>query len=150
MNGVKVERKSRGRVETASLPSAAAAAAADGDEFRAQVLSAGKRRADEEADQLLARVEELGAQLIKRPALPAVEMYRDAVRRFVALVVNRGLGLLASSVRERSRIKVYAVVREIDARLLELLEAALAEGKEPLRILALVGEIKGLLISLRL
>ncbi len=148
---MKIERKSRSSARRPELRNAAAGHRTEGDEFASVLRTADRRIADGEVARLTASVEELGNRLLKAPSMALAQAYRDAVRAFVKEVVENGFIISNSAVDEApGQRKVYALVEEIDDHLLQLLRIVLGDERESLQLLHVIGEIKGLLVSLRL
>lgn len=111
-------------------------------------------RSPEESDavaaELLDAVFRAGDRLKRRTDAAALKTYREAVQRFVALVVKHGLGVehtqSGSDVLKRKR---YALIRVIDEKLDRLASAMLANQRNQLELLAKIDEITGLLVDLR-
>ena len=98
---------------------------------------------------LLDAVFETGDRLKRHQDGASLTAYRDAVRRFLGAVVQRGLGVeertSGSTIMRRKR---YTVVRVVDAKLEELAAGMAATQREQLDLLARVDEINGLLVDL--
>ena len=147
---MKIEHKSRPFSGVAESRSATGIRAAS-DGFAGVLKTVDRRLADGEIARLTARIEELGGRLVEAPSITLAEAYREAVSALVKKIVENGFTISNSSVQEaRGAHKMYALVQEIDDRLLELLRTVLDGAHEPLHLLGLIGEIKGLLVSLRL
>ena len=149
---MKIERRqglSAGAAEGRSAAGGGVRAASAG--FSGVLKEADRRLADGEIERLAGRIEELGGRLAEAPSITLAEAYREAVGALVKKIVENGFAISHSSVQEkRGTHKMYALVQEIDGRLLELLRTVLDGAQEPLQLLGLLGEIKGLLVSLRL
>jgi len=110
-----------------------------------------QKQDEAELDLLFGDVTQTGEVLITEQSMEAVELYRKAVRRLVEHVVKQGLHVVSGSVADRTgRRKLYMTVDEIDKRLLEMAQSIMLKQHNALNILRDVGEIKGLLISLRM
>ena len=148
---MKIERKSRSSSQLPELRNAAAGSRPEGGEFASVLRTADRRIADGEIARLTASVEELGNRLLEAPSMTLAQAYRDAVRAFVKKIVENGFVISNSAVDEAGgQRKVHALVEEIDDHLLQLLRVVLGDERESLQLLHLIGEIKGLLVSLRL
>lgn len=103
---------------------------------------------DETAGELLDAVFEAGDRLKHHADADALNRYRDAVRRFLGAVVQRGVGVeertSGSSVLRRKR---YTLVRVIDAKLEQLAAGMIASQRDQLDLLARVDEINGMLVD---
>jgi uncharacterized protein YaaR (DUF327 family) len=105
--------------------------------------------AEAETAELLDAVFEAGDRLKRRRDTATLEAYRETVRRFLSVVVQRGVGVeertSGSNIMRRKR---YTLVQVIDAKLEELAAGLVASQREQLDVLARVDEINGLLIDL--
>lgn len=148
---MKIERKSAPSSGVLESRNAAAETRPGSGEFAGALQAADRRIADGEIARLTASVEALGNQLVDAPSIALVEAYREAVGALVKKIVKNSFAISNSSVQEaRGQRKIYALIREIDEHLLELLRTVLSDAHESLHLLDLIGEIKGLLVSLRL
>lgn len=122
----------------------------DSEVFRAALEAEFEKSSEMEAGGLCDRVFALGEELLSKQSLEGAIRYRDAVRLLVERIVRSGLSVSTSEVADRfGRRKLYSVLREIDAQLLQLLASALERQQAQLGILDLLGEVKGLLVSVR-
>ena len=138
--GVKTDRVSRSESGKAHEP----------DLFRSLLDEAGAGQQKAELDRLLQEVNEKGNQLVAAQSLDAAYVYRQAVKQYLDVLVKGSLAVASNTTTDRfGKQKLYTVVQEIDRRLIELLDLAITDQKEPLRLLKIVGEVKGLLISLQ-
>ncbi|MDQ0339893.1 uncharacterized protein YaaR (DUF327 family) [Caldalkalibacillus uzonensis] len=98
---------------------------------------------------LLQKIEAAGEQLVKRRTLAHLFQYKRLVKQFIEEATQRGLKWTE---REGSyahgRFKVYHLIEQVDEHLLQLTDELLATEEGHLQLLALVGEIKGLLVEL--
>ena len=103
----------------------------------------------DEIDRMLMHVAHLGDALVFSQSIRAVEAYRIAVKKLVDHIVKNGLAVKNEALSDsRGRRKLYAILEEVDRHLLTLLQHALHNQLEPLEIHSIVGEVKGLLITL--
>lgn len=124
--------------------------AGDAELFRAALEAESEKILELETGDLCDRVFALGEELLSKQSLEGAVRYRDAVRRLVDRIVKSGLSVGAAEVSDRfGRRKLYLVLREIDSQLLRLLSSTLERQRAQLGILDLLGEAKGLLVSVR-
>lgn len=118
--------------------------------FRTLLEEAGTDPQKSELERIQSEVNRLGEVLIAVQSLDAALAYRKAVKRYLDILVKGSLSVAAKISRDRyGKQKVYAVVQEVDEHLASLLDLSLDDQKDPLQILQIVGEVKGLLISLQ-
>lgn len=100
----------------------------------------------------LARLDELGARLATDLTMGNLKAYKETVRDFLAAIqreavtVQNELEWDYQAWQHRS----LAVIRQVDQELDELGRMVLEHEQDRLKILAKIGEIKGLLLDLRI
>lgn len=104
---------------------------------------------DAEAAELLDSVFEAGDNLKHHTDLESLRKYKDAVRRFLSVVVKRGLDVQehqsGSDVLKRKR---YALIRVIDDKLERLAAGMISNQRNQIELLARIDEINGLIVDL--
>ena len=94
-------------------------------------------------------IEDQGKILSKSQTVEDLKRYKKLVKEFMDDAVNNGLKLEEQrGFNRRGRTKVYKIVKEVDSKLINLTNAVLDKEKNGLKILNLVGEIKGLFINM--
>ncbi len=106
---------------------------------------------DTDVEQLLDEVQEAGRHLAAYPGPENVQAYKERVRRFVKLVLDRSVTLTEVEGRLRKDMKKpkYLLLQVIDEKLEKLGAYILTEQRDKLEILRRVDELHGLLIDLR-
>ncbi|EGL82056.1 protein of unknown function DUF327 [Caldalkalibacillus thermarum TA2.A1] len=98
---------------------------------------------------LLQKIESAGEQLAERRTLAHLFQYKRLVKQFLEEAVRGGLKWMEREGRDaRGRLKVYHLIEQVDQHLLELTDELLATEEGRLKLLAVIGEIKGLLVEL--
>ncbi len=121
----------------------------EADLFQVLLDEAGSDQQRSELDRLLQEVNQKGDVLVASQSLDAAYAYRQAVKKYLDILVKGSLSVAAKTSTDRfGRQKIYAVVEEIDRQLIDLIDLVIKGQKEPLQMLKIVGEVKGLLISL--
>lgn len=104
---------------------------------------------DAEAAELLDDVFESGDNLKRRSDVESLRTYKEAVRRFLSVVVKRGLEVeqrqSGAGVLKKKR---YALVRVIDEKLERLAAAMVSNQRNQIDLLSRIDEINGLLVDL--
>lgn len=103
---------------------------------------------DRTVEQLIAEVDEAGKELLGRPNGDHLRRYREAVKNFLVVAVRRSFRVHVVEGRG-AHPKLYVVVDKIESRLDELARQVLAAHRNPLRLLAQVEELRGLLLDLK-
>lgn len=103
----------------------------------------------ERLTQLMQKIEDQGKVLAESRTVEELRKYKALVKEFMDEAVQNGLSLEERrGFNRRGRTKIYKIVTEVDKKLLELTDAVLKQEEQGLKILDLVGEIKGLLVNL--
>ncbi|NNM53116.1 MAG: YaaR family protein [Spirochaetales bacterium] len=106
---------------------------------------------DTDIERLLDEVQESGRHLAAYPGPENVQAYKERVRRFIKLVLDRSVALTEVEGRLRKDMKKpkYLLLQVIDEKLEKLGAYILKEQRDKLEILRRVDELHGLLIDLR-
>ncbi|TYP57390.1 YaaR family protein [Thermosediminibacter litoriperuensis] len=124
-------------------------AASGGSRFQELLKSAREVCIREQLEGMLASIEEQGRRLVKTMSLADLKKYREMLARFLRQCVESGLDLKEERFFNRyGRQTVLTAVRIVDRKLLELTELVLSESADAVRVLAIVDEIRGLLLDL--
>jgi uncharacterized protein YaaR (DUF327 family) len=98
---------------------------------------------------MLKDIEDQGKRLSETVTVSDLRKYKQLVKQFMEEAVEHGLKLEErSGFSRRGRPKVYRIVTEVDKKLLELTDAMLKKQEKGIKILDLVGEIKGMLLNI--
>ncbi|TWT27843.1 DUF327 family protein [Planomicrobium sp. CPCC 101110] len=98
--------------------------------------------------QLISRIDIHGEKLAKQKTLENLRDYKKLVKQFLTEALNSGLQLSEKQSFHTGGMKTHQLLEVIDRKLLELQDEVLANEKEGIELLELIGEIKGLLINL--
>jgi uncharacterized protein YaaR (DUF327 family) len=105
---------------------------------------------DAEAAELLDSVFEAGDHLKRRTDLESLRAYKDSVRRFLSVIVKRGIDVQhRQSGADIVKQKRYALVKVIDDKLERLASAMISNQRNQIDLLARIDEINGLIVDLR-
>jgi hypothetical protein len=103
----------------------------------------------EQLDGELTAIQEQGRRLARNMSLSDLKKYRDMVAGFLKLCISGGLSCKEERLSSRyGRTKVLTIIKTVNQKLLAMAEALLSENKDSLKVLALVDEIRGLLLDL--
>ncbi|ADL06810.1 YaaR family protein [Thermosediminibacter oceani] len=123
-------------------------AASGGSRFQEILRSAREVCAKEQLEGMLASIEEQGRRLVKTMSLADLKKYREMLARFLRQCVESGLDLKEERFFTRyGRQKVLTAVKIVDRKLMELAELILSKS-DAVKVLAIVDEIRGLLLDL--
>jgi len=116
------------------------------EELQGAILDEDKH--EESFEQMMAQVEEEGKQLVAHPDDKHLRTYKDAVKKFLTAMVKKAFKIKMVEGRGPNP-KIYVCIEKIEGKLEELTGAVLSQQKAPLRILAQVEELRGLLLDLK-
>ncbi|OEF97823.1 YaaR family protein [Desulfuribacillus alkaliarsenatis] len=103
----------------------------------------------ERFNQRLLDIERQGERLAEHRTVDDLNKFKRLVKDMLDETVKFGLKLEErQGFNRRGRNKIYKIIKEVDKKLLEVTDAALDKQKKNIEILALVGEIKGLLVNI--
>lgn len=103
----------------------------------------------EKINKLIQDIEDQGKVLAETATIEELRKYKKLVKEFMDDAVKNGLAMEERrGFNRRGRTKTYKMITEVDKKLLELTDAVLKKEEKGLRILDLVGEIKGMLINI--
>jgi len=109
------------------------------------------RRTELDTDKLNQKIQDIedqGKVLSQSLNIEDLRTYKQMVKDFMQDAVKHGLKLEERrGFNRRGRTKVYKIVTEVDKKLLDLTDAVLQKQEKSLKVLDLVGEIKGLLLN---
>ncbi|MFO7171484.1 MAG: YaaR family protein [Bacillota bacterium] len=119
-------------------------------DFHAQFQSARLTQARHRLDELLSRIDALGAELAERMTLGSLRAYREAVREFLRTVQEAAVQVETEMEWDyRSwEHRTLTIVRKVNQELEALAQDLMDREQGRLRLLERLGEIKGLLLDL--
>jgi len=102
----------------------------------------------ERLQQKLALVEEHGQLLAESQTIEHLESYKEKIKNFLKDALDQSQQLEEKrGFNRRGRTKIYKVVEQVDAKLLQLTDTVISGESRRLDILDQVGEIKGMLVN---
>ncbi len=105
-------------------------------------------REERSLDQLIEEVETEGKELVAHPDETHLKTYREAVKRFLMAAVSRAYRIRVVEGRGPNP-KLYVCIERIESKMEDLTREILSSQRQPLRILAQVEELRGLLLDLK-
>ncbi len=110
------------------------------------------RRMELDTDKLNRKVQDIedqGKVLAQSLNIEDLRTYKQMVKDFMQDAVKHGLKLEERrGFNRRGRTKIYKIVTEVDKKLLDLTDTVLKKQEKGLKVLDLVGEIKGMLLNI--
>lgn len=124
-------------------------ATVDTQTFNKQLQSQTKHLKQQELQHLMKNITMQGDKVARFRSFRDLAKFKRMVKDFLQETVYNGLGLQKSyGFNMEGQNRKLAVVKEVDAKLLELTEEIMNQEKKTVDILGLIGEIKGLLINI--
>lgn len=118
-------------------------------DFSIHLANMTKVQIKDELDGHLAAIQEQGRRLCRHMTLGDLKRFKQMVTEFLNLVINGGLKLERDKMYSgRGRSKLLYIIKTVDEKLLQLAEEVLSQNKDAFKIMALVDEIRGLLLDL--
>lgn len=102
----------------------------------------------ERLNKLMEDVDEQGKVLAQSMTVEDLRDYKKKVKEFLSEAVKYGLKVQQSRGFNRGgRMKMYKTVQKVDEKLLELTDAVINKQEKGIKVLSLIGEIRGLLVD---
>lgn len=103
----------------------------------------------ERLNRLIEDIDDQGKILAQSLTVEDLRDYKKKVKEFISEAVKYGLKVQQSRGFNRGgRMRMYKTVQKVDEKLLELADAVINKEEKGLKVLNLVGEIRGLLLDL--
>ncbi|MBS4190270.1 YaaR family protein [Bacillus sp. FJAT-49705] len=94
-------------------------------------------------------IEQQGEKLVEQRTVESLRKYKKMVKDFMNDAVKNGLELQEHfGFSQRGASRIHKLVKEVDKKLIDLTNEVLDKESKSLDILAMVGEIKGMLINI--
>lgn len=116
--------------------------------FSALMQDKREHKGYERLQQKLLLVEEHGQLLAESQTIEHLEAYKDKIKDFLKDALDQSQQLEEKrGFNRRGRTKIYKVVEQVDAKLLQLTDNVISGESRRLEILDQIGEIKGMLVN---
>lgn len=114
-----------------------------------EVMSTRRDEMDvERLNRLLEDVDAQGKVLAQSMTVEDLRDYKKKVKEFLSEAVKYGLKVQQNRGFNRGgRMKIYKIVQKVDEKLLELTDAVINKQEKGIKVLSLIGEIRGLLLD---
>ena len=121
-----------------------------GDDFKFALVShIEEKELQERLTLMMNEITMQGEKIKKRKNITDMRKYRSLIKDFMNEVVNRSHSFSRENFLDRrGRHRVYGLIRLVDENLDKLAEELMKEEQDNIRVLNLIGEIRGLLIDL--
>lgn len=116
--------------------------------FSALMQDKREHKGYERLQQKLMLVEEHGQLLAESQTIEHLEAYEEKIKDFLKDALDQSQQLEEKrGFNRRGRTKIYKVVEQVDAKLLQLTDNVISGESRRLEILDQIGEIKGMLVN---
>ncbi|WP_026832141.1 YaaR family protein [Exiguobacterium undae] len=116
--------------------------------FSALMQDKREHKGYERLQQKLMLVEEHGQLLAESQTIEHLEAYKEKIKDFLKDALDQSQQLEEKrGFNRRGRTKIYKVVEQVDAKLLQLTDNVISGESRSLEILDQIGEIKGMLVN---
>lgn len=116
--------------------------------FSALMQDKREHKGYERLQQKLMLVEEHGQLLAESQTIEHLEAYKEKIKDFLKDALDQSQQLQEKrGFNRRGRTKIYKVVEQVDAKLLQLTDNVISGESRRLEILDQIGEIKGMLVN---
>lgn len=120
-----------------------------GQRFRGIVQSQVNQLQHQEIEKLVDDITKQGNKLARFRSFRDLAKFKHMVKRFLKEATANGLKRDSDHrVGPLGHTRRFATIKEVDEKLIELTEAMMNEEKKTVDLLALIGEIKGLLLNI--
>ena len=103
----------------------------------------------ERLNRLIEDIDEQGKVLSQSLTVEDLRKYKNMVKEFMDEAIKHGLKVQQSRGFNRGgRIRIHKTVQKVDEKLLELTDAVISKEEKGLKVLTLVGQIRGLLLDI--
>lgn len=121
-------------------------------DFRARLAQAAVEQLNERIDKALAHIEELGARLGESLTMTDLKAYKQAIGTLMRDLTHNMLQVRTQMEWDSQawEHRTLVTIRKVDEELERLTEMVVTQEKDRLSILAKIGEIKGMLLDLRM
>lgn len=100
-------------------------------------------------DGYMTDIKALGEHIARHMDIRDMKRYREKVKGFMNEIVNRSHKFSRENFLDRrGRHRVYGMIKLVDEKLDELAQALVADEKDHIGILNMIGEIEGMLIDI--
>ncbi|WP_214722118.1 YaaR family protein [Exiguobacterium sp. s192] len=116
--------------------------------FSALMQDKREHKGYERLQQKLMLVEEHGQLLAESQTIEHLEAYKEKIKDFLKDALDQSQQVEEKrGFNRRGRTKIYKVVEQVDAKLLQLTDNVISGESRRLEILDQIGEIKGMLVN---
>jgi uncharacterized protein len=115
--------------------------------FANMIQQSGKDILQDSLQQLINKIEDQGQVLNRKRTIEELVTYKKLVKQYLQEASN---GLELFEKHSHNHHKTYKIIRVVDEKLLEMNKEVIEKENDSVKLLSLVGEVKGLLVNLYL
>lgn len=106
---------------------------------------------DRDRDELIAKIEEQAARLVKRKTVTEMDKYRELITEFMKMAVGESYEMKEiPSARFLDNNKVFLIAKKVEEKLLEMAEKIREGTAEAMAITVATSEIRGMLLDMKI
>ncbi|NLZ54846.1 MAG: YaaR family protein [Thermoanaerobacteraceae bacterium] len=99
-------------------------------------------------DMELDTISEIGRRLVKSMSLADFKEFRQRIGNFLKMCISQGFSFEEERLGSRfGRTKILAIVKTVNQKLVDLGKELISKNRDSLKVLALVDEIRGILLD---
>lgn len=118
-------------------------------DFKEHIKSASYTLIRQQLDEELDKINKQGKILCNSMSMEDFVKYKEMVKDFLRQCISGGLNYKEHMLKTRfGRSKILSIVEKVNKKLIKLLDEFILSNKDPLQIISIVDEIKGLLLDL--
>jgi len=117
--------------------------------FDEQLRAAESTKLKQTIDMELDTISEIGKRLVKTMSLSDFKEFKQRIAGFLKMCISQGFSFREERLGARfGRTKILSIVKTVNQKLVDLGKELLSKNQDSLKVLALVDEIRGLLLDL--
>lgn len=118
-------------------------------DFNQHVKTASHALVRQQLDDELDKINKQGKKLCDSMAMEDFVKFKKMVKNFLKQCISEGLRYKEHPLETRfGRKKILTIVEKVNEKLIKLLDEFILNNKDPLKIISLIDDIKGLLLDL--
>lgn len=118
-------------------------------DFTQYVKSASHIIVKQQLDKELDKINKQGKKLCNSMSMADFVEYKKMVINFLDECISKGLNYKEHMLKSRfGKTKILSIVEKVNNKLVELLDEFICKNQDPIKVISLVDEMKGLLLDL--
>lgn len=118
-------------------------------DFDGHIKTASHTIIRQQLDEELDKINKQGKKLCNSMSMADFVEYKKMVTNFLDECISKGLSYKEHMLRSRfGKTKILSIVEKVNKKLVALLDEFICENQDPIKVISLVDEMKGLLLDL--